>query len=80
MRPCKGPDIWKNMAGHRPLATVEVQGLRWTLRQPTAVVSAAEMAAGLGEELGVAKMWMRETETWSWAAVPCLVAPEESCD
>jgi hypothetical protein len=83
MRPCKGLDIWKNTAGHRPLATFEAQGLRWTLRQPTAVVvvSAVEkMAAGFGEELGVAKMWMKETETLSWAVVPCLVSPEESFD
>lgn len=103
MRPCKGPGIWKNMAGHRPLATLEVQGLRSKLLQAISavfavfvvfvvffvvaaaaaafVVCAAEkMAAGLGEELGVAEMWKRETETRPWAVVPCPVAPEESFD
>jgi hypothetical protein len=84
MRPCKGPDIWKNTAGHHPLATLEAQGLRWRLWQPTAaaaavvVSAAAKMAAGLGEELGVSKMWMTETETHSWAVVLCPVSPEES--
>jgi hypothetical protein len=38
------------------------------------------MAAGLGEELGVAEMWKRETETHSWAVAPCPAAPEESFD
>lgn len=68
------------MAGHRPLATLEVQELKWRLQQPTAAVvsAAAKMAADLGEELGVSKMWMMETETHSWAAVLCLVFPEES--
>jgi len=99
------------MAGHRPLATLEVQGLRWKLLQAISVVfavfvvsvvffvvavaaaavaavavaafvvcAAEKMAAGLGEELGVAEMWKRETETRPWAAVPCPVVPGESFD
>jgi hypothetical protein len=54
------------------------------LQQPIAFVAvvsvAAKMAAGLEEELGVAKTWTRETETQSWAAIPCPVAPGESYD
>lgn len=92
------------MAGHHPLATLEVQGLRRKLQQATSVVfavfvvfvvaaaaalvfvvafavyAAEKMAAGLGEELGVAEMWKRETETHPWAVVPCPAAPEESLD
>ena len=101
------------MAGHRPLATLEVQGLRWKLLQAISVVfavfvvfvaffvvvaaaaaaaavaafvvafvvrAAEKTAAGLGEELGVAETWKRETGTHPWAAVPCPVAPEESFD
>ena len=102
------------MAGHRPQATLEVQGLRWKLLQAISVVfavfvvvvaffvvvvvaavvaaaaaasvvvfvvrAAEKMAAGLGEELGVAEMWKRETETHPRAVVPCPVAPEESFD
>jgi len=101
------------MAGHRPLATLEVQGLRWKLLQAISVVFAVfvvfvaffvvvvvaaaaaaaaasvvafvvrvaeKMAAGLGEELGVAEMRKRETETHPWAVVPYPVAPEESFD
>jgi hypothetical protein len=75
-----GPDIWKNTAGHRPLATLEEQELRWRLQRPTAAVvsAAAMMAAGLVEELGVSNTWMKEIEMHSWAAVLCLVSPEVS--
>jgi hypothetical protein len=40
-----GPDIWKNMVGHCPPATLEVQGLRSKLQQATSVVFAVFVVA-----------------------------------